>query len=158
VEGERAARPGGRRFGTLVHAALAVIDLGASAEAVDATVRSQGRLVGCSEAEVSAAEVAVKAALAHPLLQRAARSAANGGLRRETPMLLRREDSQLAEGVVDLAFREESESGPRWTVVDFKTDRELGARRAEYEAQVRLYAEGIAAATGEGAEPVLLLV
>ena len=82
-------------------------------------------------------------------------------------MLLQRADGSLVEGVVDLAFREPVElgspgrgepDGSRWVVVDFKTDRELSARRAEYEAQVRLYAEGVAAATGEPARPVLLVV
>jgi ATP-dependent helicase/nuclease subunit A len=114
--------------------------------------------VGCSEEEIEAAEVTVAAALEHPLLQRAAKSAASGGLRRESPVLLRREDDSLAEGVVDLAFREQGEAEARWTVVDFKTDRELGARRAEYEAQVKLYAEAISVATGEAAEPILLLL
>jgi hypothetical protein len=42
--------------------------------------------------------------------------------------------------------------------VDFKTDAELGSRRAAYAAQVRLYADAIARATGEPAEPLLLVV
>ena len=69
-------------------------------------------------------------------------------------MWLRLEDGSLAEGVVDLAFRE----GGAWTVVDFKTDRELAAGRAVYEAQVLLYVRAIAAATGESARGVLLRV
>ncbi len=164
---DRSDRPGGRRFGTLVHAALAVVDLGSDRQGVASAVRSQARLVGCSEDEIAAARVAVEAALAHPLLRRAAQSHRKGGLRRETPMLLRRADGSLAEGVVDLAFREaagqgagagDQSAGERWVVVDFKTDRELGARRAEYEAQVLLYAEGVAAATGLPTHPVLLVV
>jgi ATP-dependent exoDNAse (exonuclease V) beta subunit len=43
-------------------------------------------------------------------------------------------------------------------VVDFKTDQELGARRARYAAQVRLYVRAVAAATGEPARGVLLTV
>jgi ATP-dependent exoDNAse (exonuclease V) beta subunit len=58
------------------------------------------------------------------------------------------------EGVLDLAFRDGSE----WTVVDFKTDVELAARRAAYEVQVALYARAVAAATGEPARAVLLSV
>ena len=45
-----------------------------------------------------------------------------------------------------------------WTVIDFKTDVELGARRAEYARQVALYAEAIAQATGRPARGVLLRV
>ena len=56
------------------------------------------------------------------------------------------------------AFREQTAQGPRWTVVDWKTDLELGARRASYERQVGLYAEAIARATGEPAEGLLLVV
>jgi hypothetical protein len=43
-------------------------------------------------------------------------------------------------------------------VVDFKTDRELGAQIPRYAAQVRCYAEAVAAATGEPARAVLLVV
>jgi ATP-dependent exoDNAse (exonuclease V) beta subunit len=68
------------------------------------------------------------------------------------------EDGSLLEGVADLAFRETDEAGARWTVVDFKTDPEIAARRAEYERQVRLYVEAVAAATGEPARGVLLVV
>jgi hypothetical protein len=42
--------------------------------------------------------------------------------------------------------------------VDWKTDRELEARRGEYERQVALYARAVALATGEPARPVLLVV
>ena len=72
--------------------------------------------------------------------------------------MLRCPDGVLAEGVVDLAFREEPPEGPRWTVVDFKTDREIAERRAEYEAQVGLYVEAVARAMGEPAEGALLVV
>ncbi len=43
-------------------------------------------------------------------------------------------------------------------VVDFKTDVDLDQSRAEYEAQVALYARAVATATGEGARAVLLSV
>jgi hypothetical protein len=42
--------------------------------------------------------------------------------------------------------------------VDFKTDRELGPRRARYAAQVSLYARAVSEATGEPARGVLLTV
>ena len=149
---ERAARPGGRRFGTLVHALLAVAPLDADADALARAAALQGRIVGATDEEIAAAVVAAGDALRHPLLRRAA---ASGALRRETPVLLQMEDGVLAEGVVDLAFRE---PGVGWLVVDFKTDRELEARRDVYAAQVRLYADAVAKATGEPARGVLLVV
>ena len=77
----------------------------------------------------------------------------------ESPALrLRLDDGSLAEGVVDLAFREEKRKKGTWTVVDFKTDVELAGRAEAYERQVRLYARAIAAATGEAAVGVLLSV
>jgi len=154
VRVERRARPAGSRFGVLVHATLAAVDLEASADLVRGVAATQGRLVGASEAEVEAAAEGVHAALAHPLLREAASASARGELRRETPVLLRRDDGSLVEGVVDLAFR----SAERWTVVDFKTDRELGASRERYEAQVRLYAAAVARATGLAAEAVILRI
>jgi ATP-dependent exoDNAse (exonuclease V) beta subunit len=160
VSTDRSGRPGGKRFGTLVHAVLAAVDLTADEPATLATARVAGRLVGASAEEVSAAATAVRAALAHPLLERAARAAGAGDLRRETPVLLQR-DGILVEGVVDLAFRETDGppgEGGRWTVVDFKTDREIGERRGAYEAQVRLYLEAVEAATREPAAGVLLVV
>jgi ATP-dependent exoDNAse (exonuclease V) beta subunit len=156
--GDRSGRPGGRRFGTLVHAVLAAIDLDADEAGVGATARTQGRIVGAAEDEIEAAARAAVAALAHPLLRRAAEAAKRGDLRRETPVLLRLEDGRLAEGIVDLALREKTKTGALWTVVDFKTDRELAGKRLEYEAQVVLYAEAIARATGETARGVLLIV
>jgi ATP-dependent exoDNAse (exonuclease V) beta subunit len=172
---ERAGRPHGRRFGTLVHATLAAVRLGAGEDAVRATARAQGRLVGASPEEVEAAAVAAGAALAHPLLRAAAEAETRGELRREVPVILRLEDGSLAEGVVDLAFRASDEeardgqgrarprsepqaSGAIWTVVDFKTDQELGPQRARYTAQVCLYARAVAEATGEPARGVLLSV
>jgi ATP-dependent exoDNAse (exonuclease V) beta subunit len=155
---DRATRPGGRRFGTLVHALLAVIDLDAAPQALLDAAQLQGRLVGASDEEIAAAAVAARAALGHPVLRRAAKGTA---LRRETPVLLRMDDGTLAEGVVDLAFREAGNGdgeSPRWTVVDFKTDREIESRRAVYAAQVRLYAEAVERATGEPARGMLLVV
>jgi len=153
VDCDRRGRPGGRRFGTLVHAVLAEVDFAAGTEEVERIAALQGRWLDASDEEVRHAAVAASAALAHPLLARAAGSSA---LRRESPLWLPLPDGRLAEGVVDLAFREDDGKG--WTVVDFKTDAELGAREAAYAAQVRLYAEAITAVTGEPAEALLLRV
>src|SRR5262249_49678686 len=133
------------------HAVLAEVDLRASAPEVARVAELQGRIVGASAEEVAAAGAAVVAALAHPAIERAAASSA---LPREVAASLPLGDGRLAEGVVDLAFRDAG----AWTVVDWKTDAELGPRRATYAAQVRLYADAIARATGERAEPLLLVV
>ena len=152
---DRVGRPGGKRFGTLVHAMLAVVQLGADAEQVRAAAIAEGRLLGASDGEVEAAAAATGAALAHPLLQRAA---AADQLRREAPVLFQREDGILAEGIVDLAFREITGSTPHWTVVDFKTDRDLTQNLAQYNEQLRVYADAITKATDEPCTPVLLSV
>src|SRR5262249_33902661 len=123
-------RSGGKRFGALVHAVLAVVDFNATAEQIGSAARVHGRLVGASEPEVEAAAQTVTAALAHPIMRRAASVSAQN-LRRETPILFRRKDGALLEGVVDLAFREEMADVTTWTVVDFKTDQELELRQAE---------------------------
>lgn len=151
----RSARPHGKRFGILVHAVLAIVPLDAKADAVTAIARSQARLVGATEEEAAAAAVAVTAALAHPWLERA-RGATE--VRRETALAHVQADGSLVEGVVDLAFRESKDGVATWTVVDFKTDVEIASRRAEYELQLALYAEALAAATGERAEGGLLSV
>ncbi len=155
---DRRERPRGKRFGTLVHAVLAEVDLGAGAEAVAVVAAAQGRLLGAPLDEVSASATAVVAALAHPLLERAAVSAKRGDCRRETPVLLPLPDGSVMEGVIDLAFREPDEEGARWTVVDFKTDVELLGRRGKYETQVLLYVQAISEATGEPAVGCLLSV
>ena len=150
-------RPGGRRFGALVHGILAAVDLNATSEEIGAAARVHGRLVDATEPEIEAAVHTVIAALAHPLMRRAA-SVVASNLRRETPILLRREDGTLVEGVVDLAFREEAADFTGWTVVDFKTDREFELRRAEYTAQVALYAEAIEKATNSSVSGILLVI
>jgi ATP-dependent exoDNAse (exonuclease V) beta subunit len=89
--------------------------------------------------------------LAHPLLRRAA---AATECRRETAVLLRLDDGTVVEGVVDAAFAD----AEGWTVVDWKTDVELGTRVADYRRQVALYVRAIAQATGRPARGVLLRV
>jgi ATP-dependent exoDNAse (exonuclease V) beta subunit len=148
----REDRPGGKRFGTLVHVVLERIPLDADAEAIAQRAAAHGRVLGATPDEVDAAAAAVESALAHPLLVRAA---ASSDCRREVPVLLREARGPLIEGVVDFAFFDDGS----WTVVDFKTDRTLGGEElARYEVQVRLYAEAICRATGAPARGVLLRV
>jgi len=149
-----AARPAGPRFGALVHAVLATAPLNASRDAIERAAAVQARLLGATAPETAAAIDAVAAALTHPLLQRASAASTAGHCRRETPVTLRAPDGTLVEGVVDLAFLD----GDEWTVVDFKTDQELTKPFDAYRRQVALYAQAIAAATGQPARAVLLRV
>jgi len=144
------ARPRGKRFGTLVHAVLAEVDLRAGSDGIARVARAQARLVGATAEEVGASVRAVEAALAHPLLRRAASALE---CRREEPVVHRLEDGTLIEGVVDLAFREAT----GWTVVDFKTDARPDSH-PRYAAQLRLYCAAITAATGLPARAALLAV
>ena len=147
----RGDRPHGARFGTLVHAVLATVALGADRAQVAATAVLQGRILGAAPPEVTAATEIAAHALGHPLLRRAAAAEA---CRRETAVLERLDDGTVIEGVVDAAFAD----ADGWTVIDFKTDAELGARAAVYRRQVALYARAIAQATGRPARGVLLRV
>ena len=115
-------------------------------------------MIGATEEEVNAAVVAVRAALAHPLLRRAADSAKERAIRRETPVVLKLDDGSLVEGVVDLAFWEEGPEFAGWTVVDFKTDREFAAASERYIIQVKTYSAAIRAATGQPSQGVILIV
>ncbi|MET0792565.1 MAG: 3'-5' exonuclease, partial [Polyangiaceae bacterium] len=146
----RAGRPRGPRFGTLVHAVLAHAPFDADGTALTALAASLARLLDATEAETAFAVAAALAALAHPQLRAAALSA---DVRREVVVAEERADGSLAEGVIDLAYRTDSE----WVVVDFKTD-EVVAAEGAYAEQLRLYVDAIRRATGEPARGVLLQV
>ena len=77
-------RPGGRRFGALVHAVLAAVNLDASPDEIGEVAEANGRLIGAAREEIDAAVATVGAALKHPILQRATKALA---VRRETPLL-----------------------------------------------------------------------
>jgi ATP-dependent helicase/nuclease subunit A len=150
-------RPGGRRFGALVHAVLASIDFDAGADAIQESAAFNGRVFGATEEEIQAAIVTVGIALGHPILRRAAASDGKVGLRRETPILLALDDGSLVEGVVDLVFREDTLDFAGWTVVDFKTDREFAVSSARYLAQVRVYSEAVRVATDAAVRGIVLV-
>ncbi|MDC0739767.1 UvrD-helicase domain-containing protein [Polyangium mundeleinium] len=152
--GREAGRPGGARFGELVHAVLAQIPLSADRDVVEQAAALAARLFGATEIEEAAAVRAVVLALAHPVIERARAAEARGECRRETPLSLMAEDGTLIEGIVDLAFREPN----GWTVVDFKTDREIDRAGPVYRRQVSLYATAIGRATGEACTALLLRV
>jgi ATP-dependent helicase/nuclease subunit A len=150
------ARPGGRRFGTLVHSAIAAVDLLATRPRVRSLVSALAQMAGATTEEKDAAVEAVLAALSHPLLV-AAREA-GPACHREAPVVLCREDGTLLEGVLDLAFRTTDSGGPMWIVVDYKTDASIEGRLPEYQTQVRSYVRAVAAATGERARGILFRV
>ena len=155
VDARGRQRPGGPRFGELVHAMLASAPLEADRLAIEALAEVHGRVLSAPEAEVSAAMETVEKVLAHGLLVRARAAEARGACRRETPVTCMLPDGTMIEGIVDLAFEEQG----GWTVVDYKTDRELAAVGEDrYRRQVALYASAIAQATGQPASGVLIRV
>jgi len=137
-------RPHGQRFGTLVHAIIAGVALGADAEAIAQTASFYGRIIGATVEEVHAAGEAVTTALASPLIARA-REAIE--CRRESPLIATLDDGLIVEGIADLAFLEKHEGAERWVVVDFKTDADLAPRLNEYRTQVALYVRALSRAT-----------
>jgi ATP-dependent helicase/nuclease subunit A len=147
-------RPTGARFGALVHASLAAVPLDASDDLVRQIVSIYARVVGASEKEVFAASSVVQNTLKHPLLQRSLKAHANGSCRRETPITLALSDGTMIEGIVDLAFLDDGV----WTIVDFKTDRELDKGLDQYKRQVGLYATAIERATAQKSRGVLLRI
>jgi ATP-dependent exoDNAse (exonuclease V) beta subunit len=149
-----ANRPGGRRFGALVHADLASVPLDGDRGMIRHLATVHGRILGATEEEIVAASEAVHAALAHPLMNQARDAARQGRCRREVPIVWRDASGVLIEGVVDLAF----ERPDGWTVIDFKTDEEFRGSESAYRRQVEMYASAIQAATGARVIPVLMRV
>ena len=144
-------RPKGPRFGTLVHAVLAIVPLDAGEEIVRRTAEVQGKVLGSPAEDVVASIFVVRSVLRHELMRRVRSSAR---LRRETPITWTQKDGTLIEGVLDLAFDENDGT----TVVDFKTDHELSAGESRYRAQLQKYVDAVALATGRPARGVLFKV
>ena len=136
-------RPGGRKFGRLVHDILQHAGL---AEDLESLASIWGRRHGAGEFERSAAIEVVRAALTHPAL------AVPEGARlyREYPVLVRLEDGTLVDGRIDLAWSD----GSTWTVIDYKTDR----REKRNVAQVQIYALALHRATGLPVRGIVLEV
>jgi ATP-dependent helicase/nuclease subunit A len=147
-------RPAGTRFGALVHATLAAVPLDASDDQVRQVTFLHARILGADEREVTAATSVVQSVLAYSLMIQAREAVSRGHCRRETPVTVNLADGTLVEGVLDLAFLEKDE----WTVVDFKTDRELEKEVERYKRQVALYALSIERATGQGCAGVLMKI
>jgi ATP-dependent exoDNAse (exonuclease V) beta subunit len=138
-----AGRPGGRKFGRLVHD---ILQHAGSGEEVETLTEIWGRRHGAGEGERAAAAEAARAALGHAAL------AVPAGARRyrELPVMVRLEDGTLADGRIDLAWTD----GESWTVVDYKTDR----REKRNVAQVQVYALALERATGLPVRGIVLEV
>jgi ATP-dependent helicase/nuclease subunit A len=146
-------RPGGIGFGLLVHGLLAQASFDATRPALDDVAAVEARVLGLGDDEADAAATVVTRLLSHELMRRAGAADARGACRRETPVTCMLADGTMIEGVVDLAFEERG----AWTVVDYKTDRELGAVGEDrYRRQVALYVAAVAQATGQPASGVLV--
>ncbi len=144
-------RPGGRRFGTLVHAVLCRAEIGAGAEAVRKLTRLHARTLGASVEEAEAAARVVTGALAHPLLRQAQ---AAERVYRELPLTVQVAAGRILEAAVDLAFV----TGTRWTIVDFKTDADVLLHRPHHERQLGWYVYALARITNADVSACLLYV
>ena len=150
-----AVRPGGARFGTLVHAILADAPLKpANGDTIARLAEAHGRVLGAEAEEVLAAADVVRSVLRHPVLLGAAGAAEQGLCYRETPMTWRLDTGAIVEGNVDLAYV----AGEEVVVVDFKTDRELDGAIERYRRQVQIYATAVGSALGRPARGVLMRV
>src|SRR5207253_2611672 len=69
------ARPGGIRFGTLVHALLADVPLAPGDDLLDRLAAAHGRVLGAEPEEIAAAAAVVRRVLGHPMMRDAARAA-----------------------------------------------------------------------------------
>ncbi len=147
-----APRPGGPRFGTLVHATLATVPLDATPAQIAEGVSLQARILGAPTDEAEAATALIVAAFEHPLMVRARDAWRAGRCRREMPVACCQPDGTLVEGVLDLAFEE----ARGWMVIDFKTDAEIGAELERYRRQVALYASVVARTTEKSVTAVLM--
>jgi ATP-dependent helicase/nuclease subunit A len=147
-------RPAGRRFGVLVHALLGAVPIDATWEQIQDFATLHARMLGAPDEERAAAAAVVDRTLKHDVLADArAALAAGRPCRREAAISIVR-DTTLVDGQVDLAFQ----TADGWTVVDFKTDAELGHAEDVYRRQVALYADALAALTGEPARGMILRI
>ena len=146
-----ADRPGGPRFGTLVHGMLRDVALDASRGDIHALAKMHARLIDAPDSEIQAAVDATSNALGHPFMRRVQ---AADRAHRELPVTLAVEDGRILEGVIDLAFLE----GDTWNVVDFKTDADLTPRLEHYRFQLGWYIHAMTRITGLAAKGYLLAI
>ncbi|MEM6793792.1 MAG: 3'-5' exonuclease, partial [Acidobacteriota bacterium] len=162
------ARPGGSRFGSLVHAVLSrsAPEAAAARPAPESLARLHGRRLLATPEEIEHAARAASAALEHPALEGLLEA---DRVLREAPFVIPLDSLKLRgagggdlllEGVIDLAWL----SDGAWTVVDFKTDAALAAPDAPdaaseaYRRQIAWYVCALGQLTGQPAEGILLVV
>lgn len=161
-------RPGGKRFGSLVHTVLRDAPLDGEPKRIGDLTRLHGALIGSTAAEVAVAEAVVTAALASPAAE-AARTSQR--VLRETPFLLPLDgdaEQRIVEGAIDLAYLDDD---GRWIVVDWKTglgdlDAPVGGDSAgngatrgdRYRRQVRWYCYALQQLTGARASGRLVVL
>jgi ATP-dependent exoDNAse (exonuclease V) beta subunit len=136
--GDRAGRPSGARFGTLVHAILQHGSLSADAQEIARLAKHFARSLGATNDEQARAVSDLTRALSHLAFERMRSARLRGELFRETPVLVREADGNLLEGVVDACFRE----GERMVLVDYKTDLAIHDPSV-YARQLGLYAKAL---------------
>ncbi len=136
-----AGRPGGRKFGRVVHEILQRV---ASVEEIPGLAAVWGRRHGASEMEMAAAAEAAGAALAAVVMPAGAKRY------RELPVMVRLEDGTLVDGRIDCAWTD----GDSWTVIDYKTDR----REKRNVAQLQFYGLALQRATGLPVRGIVLEV
>ena len=143
----------GASLGSAVHRALEIVDL---ALATPATVR-RAATAACAELGIRSLENKVSArvfaALASPILQKAARSRHW----KEVPIVAFL-DGRIVEGFIDLVI--DGEGG--LVVVDYKTDAvrtaaDVESKIAHYTPQLRAYARAVSVATDRPVDRALLL-
>ncbi len=143
----------GSEVGRAVHAVLQTVDLVTGA-GLDEAVAAQALAEGVVEHQEVVSKLA-KSALASPLVTRAAASE-NW---REMFVGTVKDDGQVLEGFIDLAFREEDGS---LHVVDYKTDAvpvgAIPSRVQYYAPQMHAYATALNAATGLAVKTTLLFL
>jgi ATP-dependent helicase/nuclease subunit A len=144
-------RPSGRRFGTLVHAILRDVPLDADRATIDELSEVHGRVLGADLSEIHAAVLPVVELLSHDLIARA-RSAER--TMREHPIVFEADDGTLLDGTIDLLFFAQG----RWTVVDFKTDADVRARRDQYLIQMKWYCCALENITRQPVSGILLSI
>lgn len=142
-------RPGGRRFGLLLHAVMRDIAWTSSPSEIEAVAQVHGRMLGASEEECAAAVERAGAAIAGEWPRRAGQAER---VHRELPLTVPAGEGRVLEGILDVAFLEPS----GWIILDFKTDRDVEAAKDRYVRQLSWYAWGLARATGTPARAVLL--
>jgi ATP-dependent exoDNAse (exonuclease V) beta subunit len=137
VVDREADRPGGARFGSLVHLLLRhAWEVGGARDELATLADFHGRILDAPIEERAAAVTTTRRTLQHPLMRRAARASRR---HQEYPVTFRTRQGRIMEGVIDLMFEEAGE----WHVVDFKTDTDIDSLQQRHQTQLGWYVEAV---------------